>query len=333
MAQFSLSKVPSPAKSRPPHLFPNQDTKYRKIAKVDEIVNVQQGPRPPIPRVLPAKGDIVATLYKYSDDAKTIWETCKEDGLSLWQVQIQHECRDSICFQVQERFHHYLQSDPSLPQNTAELQEKALIKLVVATSDDEESVGFKQWRVAFYVAGKDDSALQNLMYLLDGFWAFFTTGKTEYANVILHPHTNVNIDECWDHFQYPVYQLEEASEKLPMGIFEAYPPQGKRIVQMTIQVESGELVSFIFHGATWPFRNAFETVSVPGYKDNHNIYYRAIKSMNVSSQDGPNRINNILEGVLRNLAIRVTIDGHATVESAVHAFIRILRKRPNLHFV
>ena len=219
MAQFSLSKVPSPARSRSPHLLPNLNMKSRKIAKVADLVDVQQGPRPSIPRALPAKGDIVATLYRYSDDATTIWETCKEDGLLLWQVQIQHECRDSICFQVQERFNHYLQSDPSLPQNTAELQEKALIKLVVTTSDDEESVGFKQWRVAFYVAGRDDSALQNLMYLLDGFWSFFNTDKTEYANVILHPHTNVNIDECWDHFQYPVYQLEEASEKTSHGHF------------------------------------------------------------------------------------------------------------------
>ena len=76
----------------------------RKIPKVDDLVAVVEGPRPPVPRRLPSTADIVVAIYKYTSDASTVWEDVREPGLALWQVQVQHEARDSICFQIQEKF-------------------------------------------------------------------------------------------------------------------------------------------------------------------------------------------------------------------------------------
>ena len=45
---------------------------------------------------------------------------------------------------------------------------KAGIRLVIADSNDPDSVGFVQWRVAFYVAGEDGSVL-NFMSLFDDY--------------------------------------------------------------------------------------------------------------------------------------------------------------------
>ena len=42
---------------------------------------------------------------------------------------------------------------------------KAGIRLVIADSNDPDSVGFVQWRVAFYVAGEDGSVLNFLSSL------------------------------------------------------------------------------------------------------------------------------------------------------------------------
>ena len=200
MALFSLEKVATPAKARPSPLLPLKESS-RKVPKVDDLV-VVQGPRPPAPRRLPSTGDIVLALYKYTEEASSVWEDVREQGLPLWQVQIQHEARDSICFQIQERFNTFLAQHEDAPKNLADLQRQALIKLVVTSESDPDGVGFVRWRPAFYAAGGDVS-LKNLLYLLDEWWTFLMKDKEAYANVCLHPHINVDIDECWDNFEYP----------------------------------------------------------------------------------------------------------------------------------
>ena len=85
MACFSLDKVATPAKTRSPPPLPLIE-RNNKIPKVETIVAVQQGPRPPVARRLPEKNDVVVCLYKYTDDARRAWEDVKEPGLPLWQV-------------------------------------------------------------------------------------------------------------------------------------------------------------------------------------------------------------------------------------------------------
>ena len=53
------------------------------------------------------------------------------------------------------------------PQITEDLT-KACIRLVIADSNDPDQVGFVHWRVAFYVAGEDGSAL-NFLSLFDDY--------------------------------------------------------------------------------------------------------------------------------------------------------------------
>ena len=58
-------------------------------------------------------------------------------------------------------------SDESYPKTLEDLS-KAGIRLVIADSNDPDSVGFVQWRVAFYVAGEDGSVL-NFLSLFDDY--------------------------------------------------------------------------------------------------------------------------------------------------------------------
>ena len=70
----------------------------------------------------------------------------------------------------------------------------------------------------------------------------------------------------------------------------------------------------------------------PGFKD-ENGYYRGLQSVDVSSQQGTERVMLVLgDGVLKRTAARVTVDGRATADSPVHAFLRSLRDEPFLHF-
>ena len=330
MAPFSLEKAATPARARarsPPGLPLKEN---RKIPKVDDLVAVVEGPRPPVPRRLPSTADIVVAIYKYTNDASTVWEDVREPGLALWQVQVQHEARDSICFQIQEKFNAFLAQHGSAPCNLVELQRQALINMVVTDGQDPNALGtFQRWRPAFYVAGSA-SSLKNLLYLLDEWWTYLMKDKTVCTNIWLHPHVNVDIDECWDNFEYPAYTLEERAAHLPVGCFEAHPPQGKRVLLIELQVESGNVLSCVFQNC-WSFRDAMDAHGVSGLRDENNVYYRVVQSVDVSSEQAKERLLSVL-AIFQNLAARVTVEGRAKSGGAVHALLRDLRAQPHLHF-
>ena len=52
-------------------------------------------------------------------------------GLTLWQVQVDHNATNSITVGFYETFGKFLQQDEDAPDSLKELSEKALIKLVI----------------------------------------------------------------------------------------------------------------------------------------------------------------------------------------------------------
>ena len=68
--------------------------------------------------------------------------------------------------------------------------------------------------------------------------------------VVLYPHLGMDIDACWDVLLHKAYTLYGCDGRLPTGIFDVQPAQGKRVLLMTVQVESDEKLTFAVHGAT-----------------------------------------------------------------------------------
>ena len=94
----------------------------------------------------------------------------KEAGLALWQLQLRHDAKTSVLVNAYDVFAAFLLQDPELPQSLAELEEKALIKIVVNLSQDAGDAGtFVRWCPCSYVAGHNEDALHNCMFLLDAF--------------------------------------------------------------------------------------------------------------------------------------------------------------------
>ena len=59
-----------------------------------------------------------------------------------------------------------------MPESLQKLQQDAGIKLVLANLEDPDQLGcFKQYRVAFYIAGGQDS-LENFFALIDNYFTF-----------------------------------------------------------------------------------------------------------------------------------------------------------------
>ena len=330
---FSLNRASRPARPA----APSECERKQKTPKCSEL-DIQAGPRPTTPERLPQKAEVEVSIYKVTDEAWALWDDVQGDGISLYQVQIRHDAQNSVTVNLYDKFDSFLKAQDSAPQSLVELQKQALIKLVTTDSRDADGVGtFQRWRNAFYVAGASPKALINFMHLLDDFWFEAGAEVGEELTVALHPHVNIDIAEASDFFVYEFYRLHSPAASLPMGIFEAHPVQGNRILMMILQIESDDELSFVVHGATWAFRNLFDAFGMPGYRseadDGQSKYFRVLKSVNSKSADDRDKVLRMLgDGVLRNTAIRVDVDAQLKPGTNVFAFVQTLRKRPHLHF-
>ena len=222
-----------------------------------------------------------------------------------------------------------------MPRSLIELQQKASIKLVVATdSKDAEGVGLQRWRPAFYVAGKSNEELHNLIYLLDEFFVYKSKGRAENPMIVLNPHVGVQIGDTWDNLQHPEYTMNEEERKLPMGPFEAQPVQGKAVLTMTMQIETDNVLSVIFHGQIWNFRDMLEAYGIAGYRREDGSYFRAMVNVDVSEEIGKESIEKILDSVFKKLMCRVVVEGTVKPGTSVYDFLQTLKKdRSHLFFV
>ena len=144
------------------------------VPNVSTLIEV--GPRPRKLRRREATAECVVAIFPYTKDAKTIWEACTEPGVTLWQVQLEHNARDSITVGFYESFTKFLQQEESAPDSINGLAE-AGIKLILTDTADPDDVGFIRWRAAFYVAG-ELTALHNLLYSLDAFFVWVNQDRS-----------------------------------------------------------------------------------------------------------------------------------------------------------
>jgi hypothetical protein len=332
MTQFSLSRV-APTGLVQPELAPADGAPRTKMRKLSEILLEVPRPRPQVKRQLQEKTDVQVCIYKITDDARLVWNDVKESDYTLWQVQVQHQAQDDITVNLYNSFNEFLKTHESteIPKSLVELQQKALIKLVITDKKDPDGAEcFVQWRPAFYVAG-DESALHNVLYLLDEYWTYKCKDKSYYVNVSMHPHFGVDIAECKENFVHPHCLVAEPSKKLPMGFFEAHPVQGRKILQMTVQIDSESVLSIALSGPIWNLRDGFEAMGIAGFKHENDVYYRVLPNLDASKEETKDLVRQIF-GLLRNLAARVVVEGQAKPTTPVHGFLAFLRDFPHLHF-
>ena len=93
-----------------------------------------------------------------------------------------------------------------------------------------------------------------------------------------------------DDLEYKEYSYNEPTKDLPLKIFEAPPPYGKRIVTINIETEGSDKVSVIFAGRIYEFRDRFQTKEIPGGfpgsgdGEEKGKYCRVMKSVDVSEK-------------------------------------------------
>ena len=115
----------------------------------------------------------------------------------------------------------------------------------------------------FYVAGD----LNNFLLLLDGFfvWKEKSIAQSQPFQVEIHNYMNsTEAGNVWDDLEYKEYSYNEPTQNLPLKIFEAPPPYGKRIVTLQIELEGADKASLVFAGRIYEYRDRFQAKEVPG---------------------------------------------------------------------
>jgi hypothetical protein len=161
--------------------------------------------------------------------------------------------------------------------------------------------------------------------------------------VALMPHMSVGDalgEQLLDDFPYEHTTLDEAAASLPLGIFEAQPVVGRRVVTFNLQRGSEEdKLSVVITGPTWGFRGKLDASGVAGGfsggdDDPDRRYVRIIRNIDVSTAADQSLVLDILgDKVFNELAIRVTLDQEPEPDTDISAFAAKLRKLPFLHFV
>jgi hypothetical protein len=314
-------------------------TKAQRVPRASEITIAQQdnSGRHMAQVRRPATGPVLVCMYKWTDEAGDVWETFQNRGVPLWQVQVDHNAKGSISFQMRESFNNFLKAaGGSVPATLEGLERDAGVRLVVADLKDPDSVGFKQWRAAFYVAGD----LKNFLMLLDSFFQYKArlAPSEQPFEVYLHPHTAVDIASVRDELQYDHYSLEEPNMRLPLGPFEAQPVIGKRIVSLNLQIELGaDTISVVITGQTWNYRAKLDSCGVRGGYTGDDAatrkYFRVLHNLDVSKEEERARFYDLLgPACFCGLAMQVTLDHTPLPGSAAERFVAELREVPSLHF-
>ena len=338
-AKFQIPVAASAGK-RPSEPLPSP--KRFKVPCASSVTLLEVPKLPQAARSLPETAPVLVVMYKVSDCAGDLWDQFNGQDVALWQVQMDHPVRtSSICYQIRDAFGHYLEAESeeneTLPKTLQDLASKAGVRLVVTDAKDPDDIGFIQWRPAFYVAADD---LTNFLHLLDGFFLFkeqqMVKREQQPFEVHLHPHSNVDIAEILDQLEYGNYTLQEPADNLPLGVFEA---QGlKKPITLNFQVQSPEKLSIVVTGGTWPFKERFDAFGIRGARagddgEDNKQYIRVLLDLDVSEQSSRDRVLGMIgDNVLKNLALRATVDKEPEKDSAVEAFIETLKLLPSLHF-
>ena len=146
----------------------------------------------------------------------------------------------------------------------------------------------------------------------------------------------MDINPTWDNLKYQEYLLYDPTKKLPLSVFDAQPVQGKRIMNVTLEQHSESEISFVFHGCTWNFRNAFELAGLraASYEENGATrYVHVLANVNVSEEKDIAKMDFVLETVLKYLVCRM-LDSKTLQGEKIKAFVeRLSAKHEQLHFV
>ena len=87
---------------------PTKKGKTKKAPTVNEHTVIESTPTPQRTQTLrlPVTAPVVLGIYKYTDRARDVWVV--DESAALYQIQIKHDARPSICYELYNSFNEFL---------------------------------------------------------------------------------------------------------------------------------------------------------------------------------------------------------------------------------
>ena len=114
---FSLTRTARPAEA---DVKPDVKPLPNKRPRCSDLI--VQGPLPPQPKRQTPTADVEVCIYRFTDDAASVWDDVKGPSVPLYQVQLRHDALNSICVNLYDKFNSFLKTQDGVPQTLVELQ-------------------------------------------------------------------------------------------------------------------------------------------------------------------------------------------------------------------
>ena len=191
-----------------------------------------------------------------------------ENGTEVFQVQVVHDARPAVTYQVTTTFQAYIRHcDPTFPSELREFEEQWRAKLVLTNDEDEDAVGFHACRVAWYNAG-DSETLKNLCLFLDSYFRLLCDRNeeptfTKVVDVTWHVDTSLGDSIDTQKYMRPTVCETGDAATFAVNVLDAQPPQYKRrLVAIDFEAVSSTSLDMVFCGLTYPFYVVFAAAGI-----------------------------------------------------------------------
>ncbi len=271
---------------------------------------------------------VVVAIYKVTNQAGDLVNMgCADD--SLYQVQLDHKSRRSVATGIASVFLDFVRR-----QRMKHNGMLGNFKLVVSDGVDPNGVGYKRFRAAFYIVGNEAFLLRFTFLLLEFVEVVARWRARGPFDVHIYPHASIHITDIDNDYVF----CHAPALDLPMGIFEAMPVVGRRIVTMTLCPQGDDTIALVLSGNLWTYRDRLDAIGAigswqyDGESDESRTYCHTLQvNLHTGEMD---RVWNMLgDSVFKGLAIRVIVQADLVTNMNVHAFVSDMRARPQLHFV
>lgn len=234
-----------------------------------------------------ASGDggaaVVGTIFLYGHDAKLVFDAAAP-GSPLYQIVLENDCKPSPLFNIVTGLREFLATTKHELdcKDLAQLESLYSTRVVITPGSDTSGCGFVPWQVAFYTSG---AHLGATLQLLGGYLVWqHESGRVgeKAAQMSLRLGPGVRVDTA----HLPTNVQVDIDAAVAVTPLVAAPPRGKKLVEITVEHVSADVVNVLFTGNTYAFRRLFDAAGLAGgWADvaGEQTYVRCLPNLDISS--------------------------------------------------
>ena len=260
-----------------------------------------------------------------------------------------HQCKPSVFFSFYQYLQRFCQErfadDGTHPENVQNLETRFAMKIVITDKNDQDGIGFKQYRIALYVHGAIKS-IKNAVMLIDDYVAWRCALTKEEVRITI-PKITISLPNNFDpgletDDMTCGFEILTSTAQRRGQVLEAQPPVfPKRCVVATVERADASSLNIVFSGNTMPFRLNFERENILGKSlktqdtDQYGEYYRVMSGVRIDNDETRQEIFDLFgDRLFKGTPVAVRILAWPSVaDTSFNSFVEGMKEINNVHFL